>query len=40
MAGALTLEAAERVVAACQKRAEELGQSTPGSSTSASRPTR
>ena len=26
MAGALTLEAAERVVAACKKRAEELGQ--------------
>ncbi|HEU4901106.1 MAG TPA: hypothetical protein VFX88_26580 [Actinomycetota bacterium] len=26
MAGALTLEAAERVVAACTKRAEELGQ--------------
>lgn len=26
MAGALTLEAAERVVAACKKRAEEIGQ--------------
>jgi uncharacterized protein GlcG (DUF336 family) len=28
MAGALTLEAAERVVAACRKRAEEIGQPT------------